>query len=81
MSADRHAPGCARTETATSPWAQTASTACAAKAADSVIQAMEAEHDNWPQMGQASAATRGAEAHLLRAIRHVVIKDMLDLVR
>lgn len=52
-----------------------------AQAADSVIQAMETEHDNWPQMGKASAATRGAEAHLLRAIRHVVIKDMLDLVR
>ena len=46
-----------------------------------MIQAMEAEHDNGPQMGQASGATRGAEAHLLRAIRHVVIRDMLDLVR
>ena len=52
-----------------------------AQAADSVIQALEAEHENWPQMGEASAATRGAEAHLLRAIRHVVIQDMLDRVR
>lgn len=51
-----------------------------AQEADAVMLQMDTEHTSWPLMGEAPPATRGAEKHLLRSIRHVVMKDMLTLV-
>ena len=50
-------------------------------AADRLIAQMEAEYAAGGAMGEAGDATRGAEMHLLRAIRHVVIQDMLARVQ
>lgn len=50
-------------------------------AADRLIAQMEAEYAAGGAMGEAEDATRGAEMRLLRAIRHVVIQDMLARVQ
>lgn len=52
-----------------------------AGAADELIGAMAAEYASRPLLAGASTQTQGAELHLLRSIRHVVIEDMLRLVR
>lgn len=51
-----------------------------AAAADNLIARMEAEYGAGGMMGEAGDATKGAETRLLRAIRHVVIRDMLQRV-
>ncbi|WP_027475062.1 HipA domain-containing protein [Curvibacter gracilis] len=52
-----------------------------AGAADELIDVMAAEYKRLPLLAGASAETQGAELHLLRSIRHVVIEDMLRLVK
>jgi len=52
-----------------------------AGAADELIDAMAAEYKRLPLLAGASAETQGAELHLLGSIRHVVIEDMLRLVK
>lgn len=47
--------------------------------ADKLIAAMEAEYQTSPLMAGATDLTRASETRLLRAIRGVVIKDMLRL--
>lgn len=49
-------------------------------AADKVIAAIEAEYADTAMVGHATDGIKGAERHLLRAIRHVVIADMLSLI-
>lgn len=50
-------------------------------AADGLIERMTAEYGAMPILAQIPPETRAAELHLLRAIRHVVIADMLRFVR
>jgi serine/threonine-protein kinase HipA len=52
-----------------------------AKAADGLMAKMEAEYADPGLMGQPPDPIRAAERHLLRAIRHVVIGDMLARVQ
>lgn len=49
--------------------------------ADELMDEMAAEYKRLPLLAGASAETQGAELHLLRSIRHVVIEDMLRLVQ
>jgi len=49
-------------------------------AVDTLIAQMDDEYDDANLMGNADETTRGAERQLLRAIRHVVIGDMLSNV-
>ena len=51
-----------------------------ARATTELVDAMDADYADGGVMGHASDATKGAERHLLRAIRHVVIEDMLKRV-
>lgn len=52
-----------------------------AAAADVLIAQMEAEYAEPGLMGKPPDPVMAAERHLLRAIRHVVIEDMLARVR
>jgi hypothetical protein len=52
-----------------------------AKAADGLMAKMEAEYAEPGLMGQLPDTAQAAERHLLRAIRHVVIGDMLTRVQ
>ena len=52
-----------------------------AKAADGLMAKMEAEYAEPGVMGQPPDTAQAAERHLLRAIRHVVIGDMLTRVQ
>lgn len=51
------------------------------EAADGLIQQMTEEYESMPIPARIAPATRAAELHVLRAIRHVVIADMLRRVR
>ncbi len=42
---------------------------------------MTGEYESMPILARITPATRAAELHVLRAIRHVVIADMLRRVR
>ncbi len=51
------------------------------EAADGLIQQMTEEYESMPILARVTPGTRAAELHLLRAIRHVVIADMLARMR
>lgn len=51
------------------------------EAADGLIRQMTEEYGSMPVLARVTSGTRAAELHLLRAIRHVVIADMLARMR